>query len=429
MTPKQAQRIRDVRGCGKEGRRAANGEYVETPHTFTAIQLAQRCDACLALVVAAAEVQVSITADLGTRRLCVAITGPRATVMRIDGVGGIVAAGAVTRREVLAQEPTDEADALLDIELDDDVEWLVAAALPTEPTDALDEAERRALHAEYERDMRQSERDGEAKLNATMLARQCDLAREAEARAAEVTRAANARVEQAEARVQEIILNTETILPAALLDRKRASDAEAATKATEEGLDHLLALIGEPDYGQACERVGVLVQAEASAAAFREAIERIESECTNAGCDCGAVDIGVGVMHEPGCGSPNPTCTAIERHRAAISRDIATVAHAALETDAGRALLDRLRAAEAAIAFIRDGWSPFGARACPACVYEAGVFVRPCKVHEYADALRAEVARLRAWLERVARLDAKAHEILAGHERDARDALAGKEAP
>ena len=42
----------------------------------------------------------------------------------------------------------------------------------------------------------------------------------------------------------------------------------------------------------------------------------------------------------------------------------------------------------------------YGARACPACVYDAGVFVRRCEVHEYADAQRqrAEEAEARATL-------------------------------
>lgn len=34
------------------------------------------------------------------------------------------------------------------------------------------------------------------------------------------------------------------------------------------------------------------------------------------------------------------------------------------------------------IEFMRDGWSEIGARACPACLYEGGKFIRACKLHE-----------------------------------------------
>jgi hypothetical protein len=42
------------------------------------------------------------------------------------------------------------------------------------------------------------------------------------------------------------------------------------------------------------------------------------------------------------------------------------------------------------LAFIRDEWSPSGARACPACVYDNGKFIRRCKIHEEYDRLAAE---------------------------------------
>jgi hypothetical protein len=85
------------------------------------------------------------------------------------------------------------------------------------------------------------EHDG--KLAAGMLARQCDLAHDAEARAAEVTRVANA----------------------------RAARAEADARAAEEGLDHLLALIGKPDYQEACAEVLALHDARAEIATMRAA--------------------------------------------------------------------------------------------------------------------------------------------------------------
>jgi hypothetical protein len=54
--------------------------------------------------------------------------------------------------------------------------------------------------------------------------------------------------------------------------------------------------------------------------------------------------------------------------------------------------------AEKAMEFARDGWSEVGARACPLCVYEAGVFKRRCNIHEYADALQARAEAAEAAL-------------------------------
>lgn len=53
-------------------------------------------------------------------------------------------------------------------------------------------------------------------------------------------------------------------------------------------------------------------------------------------------------------------------------------------------LKQRAEEAERKIAFIRDKWSEYGARACPACVYDAGRFVRLCNVHEHAESLRRQ---------------------------------------
>ena len=40
------------------------------------------------------------------------------------------------------------------------------------------------------------------------------------------------------------------------------------------------------------------------------------------------------------------------------------------------------REATDALMFLRNDWSPFGARSCPACEYREGVFIRACKLHE-----------------------------------------------
>jgi hypothetical protein len=68
-----------------------------------------------------------------------------------------------------------------------------------------------------------------------------------------------------------------------------------------------------------------------------------------------------------------------------------------LEAEVTR-LTQQREEAEKAIEFARDGWSEVGARACPLCVYEAGVFKRRCKIHEYADALQARAEAAEAAL-------------------------------
>lgn len=58
-------------------------------------------------------------------------------------------------------------------------------------------------------------------------------------------------------------------------------------------------------------------------------------------------------------------------------------------------------AAEGALVFLRDEWSPVGAQMCPACVYDDGRFIRRCKVHEWGDALKAGWDAAEATLARV----------------------------
>lgn len=45
------------------------------------------------------------------------------------------------------------------------------------------------------------------------------------------------------------------------------------------------------------------------------------------------------------------------------------------------------------IAFLRDEWSIFSARPCPACVYQEGKFLRYCKPHEETDLYKRALAR------------------------------------
>lgn len=58
-------------------------------------------------------------------------------------------------------------------------------------------------------------------------------------------------------------------------------------------------------------------------------------------------------------------------------------------------LRQRLAVAEEALAYLRDHWSPFDRRACPACVYEAGRFVRPCQLHAALAVVEDDLATLR----------------------------------
>jgi hypothetical protein len=59
-----------------------------------------------------------------------------------------------------------------------------------------------------------------------------------------------------------------------------------------------------------------------------------------------------------------------------------------LDPEMTAALLQARMADHAAaekLEFIRNKWSPFGARSCPACVYEDGVFKRSCRIHLRLD--------------------------------------------
>jgi hypothetical protein len=41
--------------------------------------------------------------------------------------------------------------------------------------------------------------------------------------------------------------------------------------------------------------------------------------------------------------------------------------------------------AQEKLTYLRNEWSPFSARPCPACVYDNGRYIRACKLHEHLD--------------------------------------------
>jgi len=47
--------------------------------------------------------------------------------------------------------------------------------------------------------------------------------------------------------------------------------------------------------------------------------------------------------------------------------------------------------AESDILFLRDKYFRFGGKACPACLYENGKFIRLCKLHEELREVHAEL--------------------------------------
>lgn len=124
MTPAQAQRVRAAPACEK------CVAYFRVGRDTHAVSRALSCDACMRIVIAAAEIPVSIVADnfAASRRLTIAIAGGRATVARIGepcrkerrtGEGN----APVVRRTVDAL--TDgEGVTDLDLDVDDDVRWL-----------------------------------------------------------------------------------------------------------------------------------------------------------------------------------------------------------------------------------------------------------------------------------------------------------------
>jgi len=65
------------------------------------------------------------------------------------------------------------------------------------------------------------------------------------------------------------------------------------------------------------------------------------------------------------------------------------------------ALIVARDAAREAITFLRDDWHPYSSRACPACLYENGKFIRRCKVHEALDTAIRERDEARDALEDV----------------------------
>lgn len=50
-------------------------------------------------------------------------------------------------------------------------------------------------------------------------------------------------------------------------------------------------------------------------------------------------------------------------------------------------LRSEMKDTQDAIEFLRDGWSEFGARPCPACLYVDGKFIRSCKLHQEIERL------------------------------------------
>lgn len=59
-----------------------------------------------------------------------------------------------------------------------------------------------------------------------------------------------------------------------------------------------------------------------------------------------------------------------------------------------RAARHDLAEARENLTFLRDGWSEFGGRGCPACVYDNGRFIRPCKLHAVIEERDARIAAL-----------------------------------
>ena len=54
------------------------------------------------------------------------------------------------------------------------------------------------------------------------------------------------------------------------------------------------------------------------------------------------------------------------------------------------------------IEFLRYEWSSFGAKACPACIYENGTFVRRCRPHAEMDDQTTALAEIAGALEQIA---------------------------
>ena len=59
----------------------------------------------------------------------------------------------------------------------------------------------------------------------------------------------------------------------------------------------------------------------------------------------------------------------------------------------------RLEQAQETIVYMRDGYSPFGARGCAICLYENGKFIRWCKLHKQLEEMQARERRLREALD------------------------------
>ena len=74
---------------------------------------------------------------------------------------------------------------------------------------------------------------------------------------------------------------------------------------------------------------------------------------------------------------------------------VSDCSHTSLHEDAEERVAEIRRLREDLL-FIRDKWDLYGARGCPACVYENGKFIRLCKIHEWAEkALAAHQAVVR----------------------------------
>jgi hypothetical protein len=131
----QDQRVREAKACERHVVYGlcdpASGRVVQGVAWLAAFD-EERCEACLAAVVAAAEIPVSIVADnfAAGRRLAIAIVGGRAIVSRIcaplrqerrTGEGN-----APTVRRIVDALSDNDGVTDLDLDLDDDVRWLVS---------------------------------------------------------------------------------------------------------------------------------------------------------------------------------------------------------------------------------------------------------------------------------------------------------------
>ncbi|MEO7895882.1 MAG: hypothetical protein ABIR65_01165 [Pseudolysinimonas sp.] len=82
------------------------------------------------------------------------------------------------------------------------------------------------------------------------------------------------------------------------------------------------------------------------------------------------------------------------------------------------ALIAEIERLRADIAFLRDEWSPFSSRPCPACVFVDGKLERHCRVHAADTASSAALVEARADVERMTFQRDALHALLAAENAD-----------